>query len=467
MLALVAFLALATTAAANHIPYQKGNVFAGIGNGKINEFSPSGTLIEQLDTTSSSIYETGMCFDNAGNLYSTNFSANNMTKFDSKGAVLIDPFGSGFNLSPESCVVDAAGNIYVGQAGGSADVLKLSSSGALLDSFNVATENRGSDFIDLAADQCTLFYTSEGSTIKRYNVCTKTQLADFAGGLNAPCFGLRIRPNGEVLVACASQVYRLNAAGAVIQNYPISGSSRLFALSLDPDNTTFWTGDINNGQIWRVNISTGAIVTTFASQAQTQLAGLAVFGEITIAKDTTPPSCQLTASGTDTNGKKFIEVTVQDTGSGLKSITVTKQTNATVTGNSFTPGTKNPVVIRATRNNNSLSAQLALRAEDQNGNVTNCDPVITTVRRSVSKRGVQTYRGLPAVEHKVMITNGRPGLRRLDVTVNGRQFKVRGLKAGETRRISVASAMKRGSRNVIQLRGYGGRGANATVVIHD
>jgi hypothetical protein len=207
-----------------------------------------------------------------------------LTKFNSSGSILIHPFGSGFNASPESCVVDATGNVYVGQADGSGDVLKFSPSGALLGSFNPATESRGTDWIDLAADQCTLFYTSEGTLIKRFNVCAFVQQADFATGLPRPCFALRIRPNGEVLVACASAVQRLSAAGTVLQTYTAPGTSLLFALNLDPDGQTFWTGDLINGEIFRFNIATGAIVEQFSSAPNTTMAGLAVFGEITVAR---------------------------------------------------------------------------------------------------------------------------------------------------------------------------------------
>ena len=119
MAKLVGSLGIPVPAAANHIPFAVGEVLAGVGAGKINRYTPAGVLIEQLDTGSGSSEQTGMCFDGALNLYSTNFSANSMSKFNNLGGLLQHPFGSGFNANPESCVVDGAGNIYVGQAGGS------------------------------------------------------------------------------------------------------------------------------------------------------------------------------------------------------------------------------------------------------------------------------------------------------------------------------------------------------------
>ncbi len=262
-------------------PYSVGDVFAGVGNGHVMQFSPTGTPLNTL-TGLPTGENTGMAFDSAGNLYATGFSGN-ISKYDNAGNFL-GSFGSGFTGNPESIVRDAAGNFYVGQAAfGVGVVLKFDPSGAPLGSFSVAAEDRGSDWVDLAADQCTLFYTSEGVLIKRFNVCTNTQLADFATLPLGKAYALRIRPNGEVLVAATGQVYRLDSTGAVVKTYTIPSTSLLFALNLDPDGTSFWTADIFTGNIFRVDIATGAVLTTFNAPPNPTVAGLAVFGEITAA----------------------------------------------------------------------------------------------------------------------------------------------------------------------------------------
>lgn len=275
----LATMVVAPPVAAAGPAYAIGDVFAGVGSGQVKQFSSTGTLLNTLTGVPSN-ENTGMAFDTAGNLYSTGFNGS-ISKYDNSGTFLA-AFGSGYNSNPESIVRDAAGNFYVGQAGGTGDVLKFDSAGGPLGSFNVATDARGSDWIDLAADQCTLFYTSEGSLVKRYNVCTDTQLADFATLPSSPAYALRIRPNGEVLVAASSLVHRLDSAGAVVQSYTIPSTSLLFALNLDPDGTSFWTGDIFSGEIFRVDIATGAILQQFNSTPNTTMAGLAVFGEITV-----------------------------------------------------------------------------------------------------------------------------------------------------------------------------------------
>src|SRR5258708_1323573 len=236
-----------------------------------------------------------------GDLLATGFDSQTVSRFDSAGN-LKGSFGGGYDSNPESIVQDAAGNFYVGQADGSHQVRKFDAAGTLLATFSPAVEERGTDWIDLAADQCTLLYTSESTHIKRFNVCTNTQLPDFSPALaGSHAFAMRIRPNQEVLVADTSAVHRLDKSGSVIQTYTLPGtfndSNALFALNLDPDLTSFWTAAITGGQVFRVDINSGAILASFTvppnnSAPGEGLGGLAVFGEVTPPRpslDSTPP----------------------------------------------------------------------------------------------------------------------------------------------------------------------------------
>ena len=263
------------------IPLAPGDVMAAVGDGSVKQFDPTGTLKNTL-VGSPSTYTTGMAFDSAGNLYVSDFSAGNIDKYDSNGNFL-GTFVSGLTGNPESLAFDSAGNLYIGRADGP-EVLKYDSAGTFLTSFAITAGPRGSDWIDLAADQCTLFYTSEGDLIRRFDVCTNTQLADFATLPSGEAYALRIRPNGDVIVAATSVAYRLNSSGVLQQTYTIPGASLLFGMNLDPDGTTFWTGDLSSGDVNRVNIATGAIVTTFNSAPPVALGGLAVVGELRAAE---------------------------------------------------------------------------------------------------------------------------------------------------------------------------------------
>ncbi|MEE8526183.1 MAG: hypothetical protein V3T72_19775, partial [Thermoanaerobaculia bacterium] len=98
-------------------------------------------------------------------------------------------------------------------------------------------------------------------TVMRYDVCQKRQLSDFASGLSPACLALRLRENGEVLVACENQVYRLSPTGSVLRTYPYSGNSSLFAMNLDPDGIHFWTGPLS-GVVYKVHIENGSGLST-------------------------------------------------------------------------------------------------------------------------------------------------------------------------------------------------------------
>jgi len=240
---------------------------------------------------------TGVCFSPDGKVLATRFGQNTAGArlFSRHGGVLVDDFGASPGLffnSHESCVYDAAGNVYIGQAGisGSTDasvpVLKFGPTGILLDSFVLPTGTRGTDWIELSADQCTLYYTSEDTAVRRYNLCTRTPLAPLITTLTPPfCYALRLRPNSELMVACQDAVHRVSAQGANLMTYTRqsigeTNAQGLFALNLDPDGTSFWTAGALSGMVYRVDIASGAVLTAFASGASGGASGLAVYDEL-------------------------------------------------------------------------------------------------------------------------------------------------------------------------------------------
>ena len=290
------------------VPFSVGDVFAGVGRGKFNHFSPTGTLLETLDdgqaVGAGEDATTGMCFDPAGNMYGTNLDKNTMSKFSNNGTLLNATFGT-FNSLPESCLITAGGAImYVSEVLGTGDILKLNlPSGTQAANYDTPR----SDWIDLAADGCTMFYTDEGPSIHRFNVCTNTALPNFTNA-GPNFYALRILPNGDVLVAAAASVKRFNSAGTEITPaYTAAGETFFFALNLDPDGTHFWSGGIGTGIIYKFNLTpVGPPVLSFSSQiAQaggTLLAGLAIFGE-NIVSNPTPTPTGVAVTATPTQGR--------------------------------------------------------------------------------------------------------------------------------------------------------------------
>jgi hypothetical protein len=176
-------------------------------------------------------------------------------------------------------------------------------------------------------------YDGEGNEILRYNLCTRTQLPPFATNVpGGSCFALAIRPNGDVMIACSGQANRFNAAGVLVQSYPDPNGSGLFALNLDPDNTSFWTGDDSNGLVFHIDINSGAVLGQFPSNPNTGLFGLAIVGQITVGSQNptsttvscspnpvavgSPTTCTATVTDTASSGKTTPTGTVTFTSSG-------------------------------------------------------------------------------------------------------------------------------------------------------
>jgi hypothetical protein len=105
-------------------------------------------------------------------------------------------------------------------------------------------------------------------------------------------YQLKLLPTGGLLVAATSQALELNAAGAVIGNYPaVAGETLLFALDRDPDGITFWTGGLFSSNVYRYNISPpGAPIFQFtAGLLGSEMAGLGIFGELIVGQPTPTP----------------------------------------------------------------------------------------------------------------------------------------------------------------------------------
>jgi hypothetical protein len=178
-----------------------------------------------------------------------------------------------------------------------------------------------------------------------------------------------------------------------------------------------------------------------------------------------PPVCPPPTFGTNANGVPFMQIGVQDSDTGLAAINVTYTKNITVDIAGFVFGTKLPVTVTGTAIDPLAHIGLTFIAIDLNGNETTCDPIVTRVVRENGKPADQIFTGLPDFESKVTVSNGSPGVRSVDVVVNGITFKVNGLGAGEVRTFDVASAMLPGTDNVISITAHGGGGAGSALVM--
>jgi len=252
--------------------------FVGVSNGQIQQFDTSGKLRATLSTGQGGSV-TGMGFDLSDALYVSDFTADTVTKFDGKGN-LVGNFGSGYNCKPESIVFDSDGNAYVGETGCSHALLKFDPYGNLVHGWSVTTEVEGSDWIDLAPDQCTIFYTSQGTTIFRFNACTGEQLPVFATGLHT-ALGLRVLPDGGALAADTQDIVRFDSAGRNIMTYTASGEKCWVSVTLDRDGSSFWAVDYCTSDVIHFDLTSGNQLAKFNTGTPTQTVyGIAMRGAV-------------------------------------------------------------------------------------------------------------------------------------------------------------------------------------------
>ncbi len=296
--------------AAGPTTFASGQVFASVGGGTVNVYDPaSGNLLNSFTDNSGTTYNAGSTFDSNGNLYVNDDDAGQISEFNSSGTQiaqltgLTDPYGD--SNDPLSSVFDNAGNLYVGQQS-TPYIAEFNSSGVRQPDIGpLQTQLYGDDWIDLAPDEHTFYYTTEGNEILTYNDQTNAQGPVFnqvpfpstqlVGGktLANQAFELKILANGEVLVADSSQDILLNADGSVNHVYPCSSmpgcGTQLFAISVDPSGTSFWTADSSTGNIYQINIATGAVMQTINTGSGT-LYGLSVDNQLEVANPQLPTS---------------------------------------------------------------------------------------------------------------------------------------------------------------------------------
>ena len=273
--------------------FARGDVLASVGTpSAIARFAPDGTPKGALADSAGA---GPLCFDPSGQ----HLVAPGTGLYDSSGTRLASVWAS---VTPVGdCTVDRAGNVYLAggpftgdRFTGRATIRKFDLTGHPLDSYDVdatgVTYTRAVYSLDLAPDQCTIYYgLGGGDEVKRYDVCANTQLPPFGG--TGFCDQLRIRPNGEVVVTCDTYGKLLGTSGTQAMYFanpsdPPATNGRFAAL--DADGQSFWMGTLA-GLLARYDIATGQRMDRWT--AGQGLGGVAVYN---------PPAPPAQGTGTAT-----------------------------------------------------------------------------------------------------------------------------------------------------------------------
>ena len=187
------------SAGADTTVFQSGDVFASVGNSTVYAFdAASGDQVATLQDNTGEPYTAGSAFDANGNFYVTDDINGDISEFSPTG-VPLPTFATGLS-NPLSIVFDNSGNMYVGQQS-TPYIAEFAPDGTRLPDIGpLQTELYGDDWIDLASDECTFYYTTEGTDILTYNKCTNTQGPEFQCG-PISLSGSFDRPPGQCLSA--------------------------------------------------------------------------------------------------------------------------------------------------------------------------------------------------------------------------------------------------------------------------
>jgi hypothetical protein len=258
--------------------WNAGDVFAGIAGGQYYVYDHNGNLKDHIDTALGG-FTTGCAFNPPlDRLYTTAFTANHVVSFFDDSTTtdhhIVADLDTSFNNNAEneSIVFNTGGDFFVGHAGKTPgtnkELFRFSVANAFLGLQDPLPDLVGTDWNDLTGN--TVSYTSEGFLIKSFDVGANTQGLDFTvlgpsiTGNPVAAFALRRLPapinGGVLLVAAQADIRLLDSGGNLVHTYlGLNNEKSWFALNIDPNGTSFWSGDFNTGNIYRFNIATGAV----------------------------------------------------------------------------------------------------------------------------------------------------------------------------------------------------------------
>ena len=206
-----------------------GDVFLAVGDGTYHVFDRAGRFKQALEDDYGG-YTTDCGFSpSLERLYAVNYTHSKVVvdEDDEEHRVVqtIDPAEATPGGHSGAIVFAADGGFFVGHPDGNALVHKYNEAGILVATYDVPVDGRrGTNWLDLSVDQQTLYYTSAGRSIQRFDTGSATALPDFAvlpGEGHAEAVRLLPPGDGEggLLVADGGDIKRLDEAGEVVQRY--------------------------------------------------------------------------------------------------------------------------------------------------------------------------------------------------------------------------------------------------------
>lgn len=242
--------------------YIAGGAASG-GPGHLSQYALDGTLLGRV--TSTAIDGTGGAVDPVtGNPFWTNFTTGQVQTCPSTPVNgVLGPVTTYINNTgdshPESLVF-RGDKTYVGHADGTGKLgrfTKDSGQPELL--WNPIRGGRGVDWIGLASDDRTLFYTSESPHVFRFDIETGMQLPNFLE-TSGFAYNFAVLPrfgDDHVFITGGVGVRRFDPLGVLVQEYRLLPAPYAFSAALSVDGTTLFIADYSSSNVWVVDVETG------------------------------------------------------------------------------------------------------------------------------------------------------------------------------------------------------------------
>ena len=177
----------------------------------------------------------------------------------------------------------------------------------------------------------------------------------------------------------------------------------------------------------------------------------------------TAPLCRIVSLTSSTVDLEFV-----DADDGLQSIVVTSAYNVDSTIPPFTPGTMSPVPVDAEKTDPYSPGYIYFRACDTLGACIRCDPVAADLVLADKGRLEETFVEIPGEDRYLLVENGGPGVRRVEVDINGRMIhNIAGLKDGERYHFDIGRGLDSGADNVVTVTASGSPGGSVFIALGD
>lgn len=308
------FSLLITATAAAQAPspkWQPGDVVLGTAPGQWKVYRPSiSSVIDTVSDTngapgiSSPGTPSGSALDNTWHLLGLDAGANAIVRFrisprDPNNESLLPDVLKFFNATagtstgPVSLAVARDGHLFVGSST-PATIIKLTAAGAQVASYTIANRDldRSLTGVDLSSDASSVFYASDGSTIRRLQVsgAGAGTITTFASVGGERFKAVRVLPvcsqcssGSGVLAAGRTSVSLFDSGGTLVKTFALTGT----ALAVDSPvrnsvgNTQapafFWIASSSAGTFRRVSLADGS-ATSFSVPGVSGISSISAYG---------------------------------------------------------------------------------------------------------------------------------------------------------------------------------------------